>query len=85
MSKAKKTITLEINPKDTPIYYTDNINIVTNEDGVVLQFCQPKQPGVFTVVSRIGMSWSHAEKFISKLGGVVMKEKGLKTSSKVKN
>lgn len=49
----------------TPIFYTDNVNITVNQDGVVLNFLQrlPHSNQV-RIVARVGMSREHAKKFI---------------------
>lgn len=57
-----------INLDTTPVYYTDNIQMIANEDGVVLDICQ--RLGVtnkIRVVSRVGMSRNHAKKFLKSL------------------
>lgn len=76
---------IDINPESTPIYYTDNINIAMNADGIVLNFCQTTGPNQMKVISRIGMSHEHAKKFISKMGSLLMNETKIKTGSGVKN
>ena len=81
-----QSVQVDINPDSTPIYYTDNINIAVNEDGVVLNFCQIIAPGKLKVVSRIGMSGQHAKKFVNKLGAIILQEQGVKQSgSGIKN
>ena len=56
---------LNINLDQTPILYTDNIMVTSNDDGVVLDFCQRlgNTPQA-RVVARIGMSPAHAKKFL---------------------
>lgn len=56
---------LNINLDQTPILYTDNIMVTSNDDGVVLDFCQRlgNTPQV-RVVARIGMSPAQAKKFL---------------------
>ena len=79
------SINIDINPDRTPVFYTDNINITMNEDGVVLNFCQKIAAKQFTVVARIGMSQRHAEKFVNKLGSMLVNEKQMKEPAKLKN
>lgn len=67
-----------INLDATPILYTDNVMVSSNEDGVVFDFCQRvgSSPQV-RVVARIGMSREHAKKLL-----IVLKnqaDKNLKT------
>lgn len=83
---SKQSVQVDLNPETTPIHYTDNINIVVNEDGVVLNFCQVIAPGKLKVVSRVGMSPQHANKFVNKLGSILIQEQGVKNaSSRIKN
>lgn len=67
--KSNQEVQLNINLDNTPILYTDNILMKTNEDGVVLNVCQ-KLVGSNQqrIVARIGMSRVHAKKFIKELG-----------------
>lgn len=58
-----------MNDDDTLILYTDNINIATNDDGVILGFFQKFGPdNEMKAVARIGMSREHAKKFLATLG-----------------
>ena len=57
---------LNINLDQTPILYTDNIMVTSNDDGVVLDFFA-RGWGILPqarVVARIGMSPAHAKKFL---------------------
>lgn len=58
-----------MNDDDTLVLYTDNVNIATNDDGVVLGFFQKFGPNnEMKAVARIGMSREHAKKFLATLG-----------------
>lgn len=66
--KQKQGDNLNINFDSTPILYSDNISIVVNEDGVVLDFIQRLiNTNQIRIVSRVGMSREHAKKFIDAL------------------
>ncbi len=80
-------VAVNINLDTTPILYTDNIHMTTNEDGVILDVMQrvgnPKQ---MRIVSRIGMSRSHAKKFVEKLGKLLaLTEGNIQSAEKPKN
>lgn len=66
---------IEINFETTPILYTDNINITTNSEGVVLNIIQ-----IFgetrRIVTRVGMSREHARDFVQKLGKLLIMTDG---------
>jgi len=60
---------INLNLETTPVYYTDNIFITTNPDGVVLDIAQRiASTNQVRIVTRIGMSREHAKKFILELG-----------------
>lgn len=83
--KDQKTgIEINVNLDKTPILYTDNIYMTTNEDGLVLDFAQKLGPtNKLRIVSRIGMSRQHAKKFLNELGRLVaMTEGQLQTNKK---
>lgn len=83
----QKEMQVNINLDTTPILYTDNIFITTDEDGVVLDFCQKLGPSnQIRVVSRIGMSKTHAKKFLTEMSKLLaMTEGQIQTGRKVKN
>ena len=90
MSKKKsnfqknKVTKISLNLDTTPILYTDNINIVANTHGVVLNFMQKAQlVNQVRVVARIGLDRAHAKKFVEKLGQLLLKTEG-KTSTENK-
>lgn len=63
-SQASQSVQVTVNQDTTPILFTDNIFITTNEDGVVLDVAQ-KLGSQSRLVARIGMSRTHAKKFIA--------------------
>lgn len=61
-----------VNLDTTPIYYTDNVQMVANEDGVTLDVCQRLgATNQIRVVSRIGMSRDHAKKLLQALSNLL--------------
>lgn len=70
---------VSINLDQTPILYTDNVMLTTNEDGMVFDFCQRlgSSPQV-RVVARIGMSREHAKKLLIVLTNQVEQRPGKK-------
>lgn len=64
----QQEISVDINPENTPIFYTDSISMTANQDGLVLDVMQRiGNTNKARVVSRIGMSRDHAKKFASEL------------------
>lgn len=71
-------LSLNANLDTTPILYTDNIMMTSNEDGLVLDICQKfGASNQFRIVSRIGMSKNHAKRFLNELGKLLAKTEGL--------
>ncbi len=70
--KDKQNVQININSDTTPIFYTDNIYITTNEDGVVLDIAQKLgTTNKVVIVSRIGMSRTHAQKLVKELAKTI--------------
>lgn len=68
---------ININLDTTPVLYTDNIFMTSNEDGLVLDVCQKIGPtNQVRIVSRIGMSRNHAKKFLKELGNLMALTEG---------
>lgn len=68
---------INLNLDTTPILYTDNIFMTSNEDGLVLDICQKIGPtNQMRIVSRIGMSRNHAKKFLKELGNLMALTEG---------
>lgn len=78
---------INVNLDTTPILYTDNIFMNTNEDGLVLNFVQQiLSANQVRVVARIGMSRNHAKKMLKELGRLLaMTEGQIQTGEKKKN
>ena len=77
---------ININLDTTPILYTDNILLTTNEDGLVLDVAQKVGPSnQMRIVSRIGMSRDHAKKFLKELGNLLAMTDGQKQTGGKKN
>ncbi|MDO8609725.1 MAG: hypothetical protein Q7R95_04200 [bacterium] len=65
-------VQVDVNLDTTPILFTDNIFMSTNEFGVVLDVMQRLGPSnKLRIVSRIGMSREHAKKFLQEFGKLV--------------
>lgn len=70
-------LSVDINPETTPILYTDNVFLSTNEDGLVMDVCQSMGSGNrLRIVSRVGMSRQHAKKFLNELGRLLALTEG---------
>jgi len=70
-------ISIDLNPETTPILYTDNIILSTNDNGLIIDVCQTMGPtNKMRVVSRIGMSREHAKKFLQELGKLLAMTEG---------
>lgn len=66
-------VQVNINLDTTPIFYTDNISIVANSDGVTFDVMQRVgTSNQMRVVARFGMSRDHANKFIKELGKLLV-------------
>lgn len=80
-------LNINVNLDTTPIYYTDNIFVTINEDGIVFDFMQKLgSTNQLRVVSRIGMSREHAKKFYKILGDQLKLAEGqVATAKTVKN
>lgn len=83
----KTQLAINLNLDTTPIFYTDNIFISVNEDGVVLDVGQKIASSKnIRIVARIGMSRNHAKKFLQKFGNLFALTEGKdQTGTKVKN
>ena len=86
-TKNKNGVQVSFNPDTTPILYTDNISMTANEDGVVMNVTQRMgSTNQGRIVTRIGMSRSHAKKFLEKLGELLLRSEGsLVTGKKLMN
>lgn len=59
--------------------------MTTNEDGFVLDICQKVGPSSqVRIVSRIGMSRSHAKKFLKEMGSLLALTEGSRQSGEGK-
>ncbi|RJR15212.1 hypothetical protein C4579_02790 [Candidatus Microgenomates bacterium] len=64
--KLNKTA-ISVNLDTTPVLYTDNVHIETNEFGVVCDVTQ-RVGNQIRIVARFGMSREHAKHFVEELG-----------------
>jgi len=75
--KEQKGVAVNINLDSTPILFTDNIFMTTNEDGVTLEVGQKIiASDQIRIVTRIGMSRTHAKKFVAELGKLLAMTEG---------
>lgn len=82
----EQELSININPTTTPVLYTDNILMTTNEDGVVLDISQRiGSSNQSQVVARIGMSRDHAKKFVAELGRILAMTQGASQTGKKGN
>lgn len=80
-------ISIDVNPQITPILYTDNVFMTTNEDGVILNVGQRiGNAEKIHIVARVGMSREHAKKVVEKLAKLLALTEGTsQTNTKKKN
>ena len=72
-----QNVSVSVNLDNTPILYTDSIFITTNQDGVVLDIMQKLATSNQTrIVARIGMSRTHAKKFLTEFGRLLALTEG---------
>jgi hypothetical protein len=79
---------VNINFDTTPVLYTDNISMTTNQDGFVLDIMQRlMNSNQARIVARIGMSREHAKKLVKEMGRLlaVTEGQGQTQSGKNKN
>lgn len=85
MDDAKKAsgVTVNVNLDTTPVLYTDNIFMTTNEDGVVFDIAQKTgNTNQIRIVARVGMSRNHAKKFVHKLNELLAMTEGQNQTNK---
>ena len=81
-----QNISINVNLDTTPVLFTDNVFMTTNEDGVVLDVAQKLgSTNQIRIVSRIGMSRSHAKKFVTELGKLLAMTEGSNQSGTKQN
>lgn len=72
-SKATPETQVSLNPDTTPILYTDEIHMTTNDFGLVMDVIQKLgATNQGRVVTRIGMSREHARAFTQELGKLLL-------------
>ena len=71
--KNQNEITVNMEPEVTPVLYTDKVLMTVTDDGVVLDIGQQVgSTNSIQIVSRIGMSKTHARKLVNELGKVLL-------------
>jgi hypothetical protein len=80
-------VSVSVDAKQTPILYTDNVMITSNEDGVVLDFGQRVGgSNQFQIVSRVGMSREQAKKLAETLAkNLLINKAQAQTGTKIVN
>jgi hypothetical protein len=78
---------VSLDAKQMPIFYTDNLFITSNEDGVVIDVGQRiSSTNQVQIVARIGMSREHAKKFVDVLSkNMLVNQTQNQTGKKVVN
>lgn len=78
---------VNLNLDTTPVYYTDNIFMTANPNGVVLDVAQRvASTSQVRIVTRIGMSREHAKEFVNQLGKLLATSEGkIQTGKKIIN
>lgn len=77
--KHKQDIAINVNLDTTPILYTDNILLTTNEDGLTMDICQKiGSSNQMRIVARVGMSRVHAKKLLDEMGKLLAMTEGRK-------
>lgn len=70
--KDEQQFQVNLNPEKTQIVYTDTVFMNANDDGVTFDICQKVgNSNQVQVVTRIGMSREHAQKFAKKLSEIL--------------
>lgn len=73
----QQQVGLNVNLDNTPILYTDNVFMNANEDGIVLDVGQKlMNSNQVRIVARVGMSRSHAKKFIAEMSRLLAMTEG---------
>lgn len=76
-------LNFNINPQMTPVLYTENVSINVTEDGVVLDFSQRLgNTNQLQIVARIGMSKTHAKKFLKIFDDLINMSEGQRQTGK---
>ncbi len=79
-------LAVNVNLETTPIFYTDNVFMSANEDGIVLDVGQKlSNTNQVRIVTRVGMSRPHAKKFIQEMGKLLAMTEGHLQSGEKKN
>ncbi len=75
--QTQQEVSVNVNLDTTPILYTDNIFMTTNEDGLVFDICQKLgTTNQLRIVARVGMSRNHAKKFLKEMGSLLAMTEG---------
>lgn len=73
----QQPMNLNVNFDTTPVLFTDNIVMTTNDNGFVLNVMQQLlTTNQVRVVARIGMSREHAKKLVKEMGRLLAMTEG---------
>ncbi len=85
-TKDDSNVEVNINLDTTPVLYTDQVFMSANEDGVVLDVGQKiGTSNQMRIVSRIGMSRSHAKKLVAALNDLLSQTDGRLQTRKIES
>lgn len=83
--KQAQAVNLNINFDSTPVLFTDNVIMTTNDNGFVLNVMQQLiNTNQVRVVARIGMSREHAKKLAAEMGRLLAMTEGQGQTATVK-
>ncbi len=81
----QQEMNLNINFDQSPVLYTDNVMMNTNQDGLTLNFLQQlMNTNQLRVVARVGMSREHAKKLVKELGKLLAMTEGVGSTNEAK-
>ena len=84
-TEEQKGINFNLNIETTPVLYTDNVRLTTNQMGVVLGFGQTVDTSnQVRIVTRIGMSREHAAVLLKELSTLLAMTQGNLTTGEIK-
>lgn len=86
MDKKHEEVSVNVNLDTTPIFYTDNVIITVNPDGIILDITQRlANTNQVRIVSRIGMSREHGKKFATEVSRLLALTEGSAKTGDNKN
>ncbi len=84
-NKQPQAVNLNVNFDSTPVLFTDNVIMTTNENGFVMNVMQQLiNTNQVRVVARIGMSREHAKKLAGEMGKLLAMTEGQRQTAAAK-